>query len=175
MNWYPFDTQICSMVFSVTEELNDFITIESNGFSYLGPVELTQYFVRNTEVATNLLENSQQAVTCKITLGRRLLGTILTVFFPTVIMNIVGHIANYFKPFFFEAVVSVNLTVMLVCRARYTFPKLCYILFKVLTTMFINISNQLPKTSYIKMMDVWLIFNLCLPFSEVLLHTYKVL
>ena len=40
--------------------------------------------------------------------------------------------------------------------------------------MFINISNQLPKTSYIKMMDVWLIFNLILPFTEVLLHTYKV-
>ena len=40
--------------------------------------------------------------------------------------------------------------------------------------MFINVSNQLPKTSYIKMMDVWLIFNLCLPFTEVLLHTYKV-
>ena len=40
--------------------------------------------------------------------------------------------------------------------------------------MFINISNQLPKTSYIKMMDIWLIFNLCLPFTEVLLHTYKV-
>ena len=39
--------------------------------------------------------------------------------------------------------------------------------------MFINISNQLPKTSYIKMMDVWLIFNLILPFTEVLLHTYK--
>ena len=41
--------------------------------------------------------------------------------------------------------------------------------------MFINISNQLPKTSYIKMMDVWLIFNLILPFTEVLLHTYKVM
>ena len=41
--------------------------------------------------------------------------------------------------------------------------------------MFINVSNQLPKTSYIKMMDVWLIFNLILPFSEVLLHTYKVI
>ena len=40
--------------------------------------------------------------------------------------------------------------------------------------MFINVSNQLPKTSYIKMIDVWLIFNLCLPFTEVLLHTYKV-
>ena len=41
--------------------------------------------------------------------------------------------------------------------------------------MFINVSNQLPKTSYIKMIDVWLIFNLILPFSEVLLHTYKVM
>ena len=42
----------------------------------------------------------------------------------------------------------------------------------VLTTMFINVSNNLPKTSYIKMMDIWLIFNLLLPFMEVLLHTY---
>ena len=62
---------------------------------------------------------------------------------------------TYFKAFFFEAVVTVNLTCMLV-----------------LTTMFINVSNNLPKTSYIKMMDVWLIFNLLLPFMEVLLHTY---
>ena len=53
------------------------------------------------------------------------------------------------------AVVTVNLTCMLV-----------------LTTMFINVSNNLPKTSYIKMMDIWLIFNLLLPFMEVLLHTY---
>ena len=42
----------------------------------------------------------------------------------------------------------------------------------VLTTMFINVSNNLPKTSYVKMVDVWLIFNLLLPFIEVLVHTY---
>ena len=57
---------------------------------------------------------------------------------------------NYFKPFFFEAVVTVNLTVMLV-----------------LATMFISVSENLPKTSYIKMVDVWLIFNLMIPFFEV--------
>ena len=53
--------------------------------------------------------------------------------------------------------VTVNLTVMLV-----------------LTTMFINISSSLPVTSYVKMIDLWLVFNLILPFCEVLLHTYKV-
>ena len=156
MNWYPFDTQVCSMTISVTEDLNDFITIEADGHENLGPVELTQYFIRNTEMNINLIGDNQQAVIFKVTLGRRLLGTILTVFLPTILMNVVGHAANYFKPFFFEAVVSVNLTVMLV-----------------LTTMFINLSSQLPKTSYVKMIDIWLIFNLIIPFVEVLLHTYK--
>ena len=42
----------------------------------------------------------------------------------------------------------------------------------VLTTMFINVSNNLPKTSYMKMMDVWLLFNLMYPFFVVLIHTY---
>ena len=42
----------------------------------------------------------------------------------------------------------------------------------VLTTMFINISNNLPKTSYMKMVDVWLLFNLLYPFIVVLIHTY---
>ena len=41
----------------------------------------------------------------------------------------------------------------------------------VLTTLFIGISNALPKTAYIKLIDVWLITNLMIPFLEVLLHT----
>ena len=42
----------------------------------------------------------------------------------------------------------------------------------VLTTMFINVSNNLPKTSYMKMVDVWLLVNLLYPFMVVLIHTY---
>ena len=38
-----------------------------------------------------------------------------------------------------------------------------------------SVSNDLPRTSYIKMVDVWLVFNLFIPFLEVLLHTYKVI
>ena len=33
-------------------------------------------------------------------------------------------------------------------------------------------SDNLPNTSYIKMVDTWMIFNLVLPFIEVILHTY---
>ena len=41
----------------------------------------------------------------------------------------------------------------------------------VLVTMFISVSNNLPKTSYMKMIDVWLLFNLLYPFIIVLIHT----
>ena len=33
---------------------------------------------------------------------RRLLGTILTVYIPTLLLIIISHMTNYFKPFFFE-------------------------------------------------------------------------
>ena len=42
----------------------------------------------------------------------------------------------------------------------------------VLTTLFLSVSGSLPTTSYIKMVDVWFIFNLMIPFFEVILHTY---
>ena len=103
------------------------------------------------------LSTLENAIIMEVVLGRRLLGNFLTIFFPTILLNVIGHSTNYFKSFFFEAVVSVNLTAMLV-----------------LVTMFISVSNQLPNTSYIKMVDIWLLFSLILPFIEVLIHTYKV-
>ena len=45
---------------------------------------------------------------------RRLLSLILTTFLPTILMNIVGHMSNYFKQDFFEGLMSMNVTVMLV-------------------------------------------------------------
>ena len=90
-----------------------------------------------------------------VNLGRNLLTIILTTFVPTVLLNMISYSTTFFKAFFFEATVTVNLTAMLV-----------------LTTLFINVSNSLPPTSYIKMIDVYLIFSLMIPFVEVLLHTY---
>ena len=41
----------------------------------------------------------------------------------------------------------------------------------VLTTLFISVSDSLPKTSYIKLVEIWLIVNLFVPFAEAILHT----
>ena len=100
MNWYPFDTQKCRMTFAVPKDLNNFIKILVNGHNYLGPVELTQYFVRDTDMFSIVFgEDQQQAIVLEATLGRRLLGTLLTIFLPTVLLNVIGHATNYFKVF----------------------------------------------------------------------------
>ena len=76
---------------------------------YLGPEELTQYYVKNYEIGDAVIEDAK-SLSVSITFGRRLLGTILTIYLPTVLLNVIGHATNFFKPFFFEAVVTVNLT-----------------------------------------------------------------
>ena len=83
------------------------------------------------------------------------MNELLTTYLPTVFILCIVYATNYFKPFFFEAVVTVNLTSQLV-----------------LTTLFISVSNSLPPTSYVKMIDIWLIFSQLIPFAEVLLHTF---
>ena len=122
-----------------------------------GRKELTQYFIRGTTLYLTTLETGEAATALDVTLGRRLLGNVITVFLPTILLIVIGHTTNYFKNFFFEAAIAVNLTVMLV-----------------LATLTISVSDALPKTSYIKMVDIWLIFNLFIPFIEVILRTYKV-
>ena len=53
----------------------------------------------------------QNILNIKVIMGRRLLGVFMTVYMPTILMNIIGHSTNYFKHFYFEAAISVNLTV----------------------------------------------------------------
>ena len=46
----------------------------------------------------------------KVIMGRRLLGVFMTVYMPTILINVIGHSTNYFSDLYFEAVISVNLT-----------------------------------------------------------------
>ena len=168
MRWYPFDAQTCFMVLKLGGGTEKLLSLTPGILEYLGPEELTQYYVKKYSVGETSLKNAK-GLSISITFGRRLLGTILTVYLPTVLLNVIGHATNFFKPFFFEAVVTVNLTGKLFNKKYLLFFSSAML---VLTTMFINVSNNLPKTSYVKMIDIWLIFNLLLPFIEVLVHTY---
>ena len=145
---------------------------------------MSQYYIDSFTISDdnellNNVANGNTGLHVQIVLWRRLLNEILTTFLPCIFICIVVFSTNYFKvrilnthcisegricsemvsirnlqPADFEAIVTVNLTSLLV-----------------LVTLFISVSNSLPRTSYVKLIDVWLIFNLLVPFTDVLLHT----
>ncbi len=152
---YPFDTQECSTVFVMKGNLGSFVDLVPKDVQYLGPIDLSLYFVQDFSISKHTVPPNLDAVKVDIVFSRRILATLLVTYVPTALLCIVCFTTNFFKPFFFEAAVTVNLTSLLV-----------------LTTLFISVYNSLPATSYIKMIDVWLLFTLTIPFSEVVLHTY---
>ena len=78
----------------------------------------------------------------------------MTTYFPSILLIAITFATTFFKPFFFEAALSVNLTTMLV-----------------MTTIFISKMEGLPPTSDIKMIDIWLVLCQMVPFAEVVLLT----
>ena len=154
LKWYPFDIQNCILVFQVTKSSSPQIRLISKDLNYLGKKYLTQYQVMKTVMEVQTIGDSLQLVV-EITLGRQLLGTVLNIFIPTIVLNIISYTTNFYKDEFFETVVAINLTTMLV-----------------IVTLFVSVSENLPATSYMKMMDIWLLFNLLVPFILIIIHTY---
>ena len=89
-----------------------------------------------------------------IMMRRKVTSELMTTFFPTILLTTITFATTFFKPFFFEAALSVNLTTMLV-----------------MTTIFMSKMESLPPTSDIKMIDIWLILCQIYPFVEVVLLT----
>ncbi len=151
---YPFDTQVCTIVMVMKGNTGRFAEVFADAIEYTGPVDLSQYFVKECVMIEEPLASGEE-IAVKAKFGRRVLSTFLTTYLPMVVLCLVSFSTNHFKAFFFEAIVTVNLTALLVQ-----------------TTLFISLPNGLPKTNYIKMMDVWCIFNLFVPFAEVVIQTY---
>ena len=107
----------------------------------------------------------------EIVFKRRLTNEILTTFLPTFLLLSITYCTTFFKPFFFEAALTVNLTVMLVITTL--FIRLVISLLS-LNRQFIphSVMEKLPPTSYVRMVDIWLIFAQLIPFIEVVLLTF---
>ena len=97
-----------------------------------------------------LTDDTVEQIKLVLILKRRIINELLTTYLPTVLILSIVYATNFFKPFFFESIISTNLTSLLV-----------------LTTLFISVSQSLPPTAYVKMIDIWLIFAQLIPFLEV--------
>ena len=113
MAWYPFDIQTCSIHLVMDGVLDNYADLLPGILDFSGPKELTQYFVKNYELKKDRIQ-TKSAVTVSMTLGR-LLGTFLTIFFPTILLNVIGYSTNFFKSFFFEVSILNLILILIFC------------------------------------------------------------
>ena len=113
--------------------------------------DLTMFTVTNLALTKNETVNM---VYMTLELKRKVVTELLTTYLPTILLLLITFITIFFDKDLFGDHIAVNLTIMLV-----------------MTTIFTSKIEELPPTSDTKMIDVWLIFCLVVPFLEVILRT----
>ena len=124
---------------------------EAKEFSDLLPedTDLTMFTIQNL----NLVKKKQMVI-MTLQLKRKVATELLTTYLPTILLLLITFVTIFFDKDLFGDAIAVNLTIMLV-----------------MTTIFTSKIEELPPTSDMKMIDIWLIFCLVVPFLEVILRT----
>ena len=121
-------------------------------------VVITNMIVRFTAMAS-LKRSWSKKILVKVMSSRRMVGKkvvteLMTTYLHTILLLLITYTTVFFEKVLFGYVIAVNLTIMLV-----------------MTTIFTSKIEELPPTSDMKMIDIWLIFCLVVPFLEVILRT----
>ena len=83
-----------------------------------------------------LIDDKSKGIQMKVVFRRVIMSEVLTTFLPTALLIIISYSTTFFSDEFFEANLTVNLSVMFV-----------------MTTLFVSVMEKLPQTSYIRMVD----------------------
>ena len=128
------------------------VTLLPHEVSLLQSKDMTLFEITDIVLVNDTLRKTGIRMT--IVMKRKIMSEMMTTYFPSLLLMMITYATTYFKPFFFEAALSVNLTTMLV-----------------MTTIFISKMEGLPPTSATKMIDYWLILCQLVPFTQVVLIT----
>ena len=140
--------------------MRDHLQLIAGNVKYLGPTSLLELDVMNVSIHSG----GPDHVYVEIKLRRRCLFHLATTYFPTLCLFLISEVLLFINEEHFEATIMVSLTAMLV-----------------MYTLHQSILSQLPKTSYMKMIDIWLLCGLTIPFlvfilevtSEMIRHNKK--
>ena len=122
-------------------------------FAQLMPedLDLTMFTITNLTLTQ---EKNANLVCMALKLKRKVATELLTTYLPTILLLLITFVTIFFDKDLFGDAIAVNLTIMLV-----------------MTTIFTSKIEELPPTSDMKMIDIWLICCLVIPFLEVILRT----
>ena len=130
------------------------VTLVSDQLVMSQEMDMPIFRVIDWTLDNKTLRTGKQGISMVVVMKRKITSEMMTTYFPSLLLTAITFATTFFKPFFFEAALSVNLTTMLV-----------------MTTIFISKMEGLPPTSNIRMIDIWLVLCQMVPFAEVVLLT----
>ena len=149
--FYPFDSQYCPIQIFLSTEKQDNLSINVS-VSTLN-LEYSTFSIKlmNTTVGTG----KRKMVQVLLKFTRNLTPILLNTYLPTLILTIINQLTNYYiGQDMFEGIIMINATILMT-----------------LTSIFISVFNSLPKTTYIKLMDIWIIATFVYPFLIIITHS----
>ena len=132
----------------------DTVVIHPSQMEMKQPVDMKLFRITHHDFDYKNATDIGDGIRMNIKMKRKIVSEVMTTLFPSLLLLLITCATTFFKPVFFEAALSVNLTTMLV-----------------MTTIFISKMEGLPPTSDTKMIDLWLILCQLVPFAEVVLLT----
>ncbi len=143
---FPFDSQVCPIyiepIITTEEEKIKLVLLEAK---YSGSKVLYQYDVLRTRIEDP--ENGRTGIKAVIDLKRIINHHLAITFLPSLCLVLIAELTMFIDTRHFEATMMVALTSMLV-----------------MYTLYQSVSDSLPKTPYLKMIDIWLLAGLVIPF-----------
>lgn len=118
--------------------------VDEEMISFNKSADLSQFVIRNLK---GLEDEIYPKVMIQIPLKRMIGNHLMTTFFPTMCLLTISCLILYIDLHRFEVTIMVSLTAMLV-----------------MYTLHQSISEKLPKTGQIKLIDIWLLIGLVIPF-----------
>ena len=135
----------------------EFLPLKNINSFTINSIEMKRF--EHFTLNSRMNSGNNSGIKIEITTGRSLGSIFLVTYLPTILINIINQATNYFdSDCFFEAIVTGNLTGMMV-----------------LSTLYISVSNSLPNTAYVKYVEIWLLGSLMYPFIIVIIHTRSML
>ena len=116
--------------------------------------DLIMFTIESLDLVYRNMSRPQKGIMMRVVLKRKPTMELMTTYLPTLLLLILTLSGSFFRVEIFGDTMAHNLTIMLV-----------------MTTIFTSKIEELPPTSDTKMIDIWLIGCLLVPFTEVVLRT----
>ena len=105
---YPFDTQVCTIKMNVATLDLDTVKLIPKKLVMEQKEEMTIFHIIDRQLVYRNTSQPQDGVLMFIVLKRKITSEMMTTYFPSIMLTAITFSTTFFKPYFFEAGLSIN-------------------------------------------------------------------